>query len=673
MVTWFKNLPTAVKLMTGFAFVSLIMGVMGWLGISNMGRVNANTENVYSVQLLPMKELCDMRGLLHQIRRHSYSTLVLTDPGEIKADITQVRELDKQLAERIEKFIPAIQVEEVRTAFNQFKDKYQEYRNHREENQYQPLLAGKREAALKGALAPVFAGAIAALNKTIDLKTNLAQKKYEDCKAIYASSRTNMLLFIAVGLALGLGFGYAISRLITKPLQQTMGVLEAVATGDLNKQVAIDSKDELGRMAVSLNQAIEGLRESREKERAQAERERKQEQERQEQERRLAEEKAELQRQQMEREREQAEREKQQAEELRAKVDSLLATVNAASAGDLTQHITISGEDAIGQMGNGLDQFFAMLRQSVQAISQNAQALASSSEELSAVSTQMSANAEETSAQAGVVSAASEQVSRNVQTVATGVEEMSASIREIAQNATAAAKVATGAVQVAQATNATVQQLGASSAEIGKVIKVITSIAEQTNLLALNATIEAARAGEAGKGFAVVANEVKELAKETAKATEDIGQKIEAIQGDTQGAVDAIKQIGAVIAQINDISATIASAVEEQTATTNEIARNVAEAAKGSGEIAQNITAVAQAAASTTAGASNTQKAATELSRMAAELQQLVGQFQYERREDSERAGYFRPAAGRDEPTGAVAGRLERRAYANGHSKAGKR
>ena len=193
----------------------------------------------------------------------------------------------------------------------------------------------------------------------------------------------------------------------------------------------------------------------------------------------------------------------------------------------------------------------------------------------------MAANAEETSAQANVVSAASEQVSKNVQTVATGVEEMNSSIREIAKNATESARVAGQAVSAADTANKTISKLGESSSEIGKVIKVITSIAEQTNLLALNATIEAARAGEAGKGFAVVANEVKELAKETAKATEDIGHKIEAIQADTRGAVDSIQQIGKVIAQINDISNTIASAVEEQTATANEMSRNVGEAAKG--------------------------------------------------------------------------------------------
>ena len=257
-------------------------------------------------------------------------------------------------------------------------------------------------------------------------------------------------------------------------------------------------------------------------------------------------------------------------------------------------------------------------------IEQNANTLSSSAEELTAISQQMAGNAEETATQANVVSAASEEVSKNVSVVATGSEEMQASIREISKSANEAARVAKNAVSVAETTNQTISKLGESSVEIGKVIKVITSIAQQTNLLALNATIEAARAGEAGKGFAVVANEVKELAKQTAKTTEDIGQKIEAIQADTKGAVQAIGEISSVINQINDISNNIASAVEEQTVTTNEIGRNVTEAAKGTGDIAKNISGVATAARETTQGANDTQKAAQALSELAAQLQSLV-------------------------------------------------
>jgi methyl-accepting chemotaxis protein len=312
---------------------------------------------------------------------------------------------------------------------------------------------------------------------------------------------------------------------------------------------------------------------------------------------------------------------------LRSRIDLMLRAVNAATRGDLTFAADVSGADEVGRMGEGLSTFFTDLRASLRDIARNARQLGASGDELTVVSHAMSANAEETSAQANVVSAAAEQVNRNVQTVATGAEEMTVSIREIAKSASEAATVATQAVQVAQTTNDTVSKLGESSAQIGKVIKVITSIAQQTNLLALNATIEAARAGEAGKGFAVVANEVKELAKETAKATEDISQKIEAIQADTRGAVIAIARISEIIRQINDIQTTIASAVEEQTATTSEISRNVAEAARGSAEIAQNITGVAAAASNTSSGSADTQRAAAALSRMATELAQLIARY----------------------------------------------
>ena len=304
-------------------------------------------------------------------------------------------------------------------------------------------------------------------------------------------------------------------------------------------------------------------------------------------------------------------------------------SVDALAAGDLTVIPQVDTKDELGRMAASLADAQASLRGVLSAVVESADAVAASSEELSATSAQISASAEETSAQSGVVSSAAEEVSRNVATVAAGAEEMGASIREIASNAAEASEVAARAVTAAATTTATVAKLGESSAEIGNVVKVITSIAEQTNLLALNATIEAARAGEAGKGFAVVANEVKELAQETAKATEDIARRVLAIQGDTTAAVSAIEEISSIVAQISDRQTTIASAVEEQTATTNEMSRSVQEAAGGTTQIASNITGVSTVAESTTQALTQTRTAVDELSRMAADLRSTVATFTY--------------------------------------------
>jgi methyl-accepting chemotaxis protein len=280
----------------------------------------------------------------------------------------------------------------------------------------------------------------------------------------------------------------------------------------------------------------------------------------------------------------------------------------------------------LGEMARAVSGLQMNLLDAFKEISRNTLSIASSSEELAAVGIQMNSNAKETSAQAQVVSTSADKVSESTQAVAAGVEEMSASIREISISAVEASTVANKAVDIAQRTNTIMSKLSTSSLEIGHVLKVISSIAEQTNLLALNATIEAARAGELGKGFAVVANEVKELARQTAKATEEIGS-ITTIQSDTKGALASIEEITAIINKINDISSVIASAVEEQAATTGQMGSSVAEAASGSTTIAINIKTVAQAARSTTEGAANSQQSAASLARVAAELQSLIGKF----------------------------------------------
>jgi methyl-accepting chemotaxis protein len=295
--------------------------------------------------------------------------------------------------------------------------------------------------------------------------------------------------------------------------------------------------------------------------------------------------------------------------------------------GDLTARTEVGGNDEIGELAAALNHTAGTVATTVRQVRDDADALASTSARLSAIAEELTRSAQTTAEQAGSVSAAAEVISSNVQTVAAGTEEMSASIREIATSAGASAQVAGSATTAAQRTSDTMAKLGQASAEITEVINAITSIAEQTNLLALNATIEAARAGESGKGFAVVASEVKDLAQETARATEDISKRIAAIQSDTDAAVSAIGDIGDVIAQINDYATTIAAAVEEQTATTGEMGRNVAEAATGSGHIAADITSVAATANQTTQSADEARTTAAELAGMAQRLGDAVSNY----------------------------------------------
>jgi methyl-accepting chemotaxis protein len=298
--------------------------------------------------------------------------------------------------------------------------------------------------------------------------------------------------------------------------------------------------------------------------------------------------------------------------------------VEISADGDVTVRVGVDSSDEIGHMAASLNRQLDSRQDLMRRIDSMSRSLSKAAEGLSAISTNLASSSEEASVQATTVSAAAEQVSANVNGVAAASEELNASIAEIARSANDAAVVANQGVNVARSTSETVEQLSGSSAKIGEVVKLITDIAQQTNLLALNATIEAARAGEAGRGFAIVANEVKELAKQTAGATEEIAATVEAIQTDSGGTISAIAEINMLMEKISAAQATIACAVEEQTATTNEIGRTVSEAAGGAGEIARNIASVAVAAQETSSGAQGTQAAASELSHMAVELGSIL-------------------------------------------------
>ncbi|MCW2726331.1 MAG: Methyl-accepting chemotaxis protein [Frankiales bacterium] len=528
---WFADRGVRAKILI-MLFVAILAGIsVGTVSLVQMAGLNQNAQSIAAGNAMALGHLNDLRQHVTQVTADVYKhALTYPTDGPRKTRYEdEIAAADARVAQDIAAYTKLAKPQTEWAAnvalFNDSWAKYQKVRD----TVLIPQSRAHNAQGLASAL-DVQAGQLtdaidASLNQLVTFEKKDAGAVAQAASSSYSSARTVVVSVLVVGMLLALFLGLYVVRLITSAVGRVKRVLEQMADGDLTQTADVDSRDEIGMMAVALNTAA----------------------------------------------------------------------------------------------GN--------MREAVQTLSSSATDLAGSSRDLSGVSQQIAGSAEQASAQANVVSAAAEQVSRNVQTVATGAEEMGASIREIAQNANQAAQVAAEAVDVAARTTETVTKLGASSAEIGQVVKVITSIAEQTNLLALNATIEAARAGESGKGFAVVANEVKELAQQTAQATEDISRRIQAIQNDTTGAVEAIERISSVIGQINDFQNTIASAVEEQHATTSEMARNVSEAATGSSEIAANITGVAEAAEATSSGVVENQRAADELARMSGELTTLVNRF----------------------------------------------
>nr|BFE58271.1 HAMP domain-containing methyl-accepting chemotaxis protein [Dactylosporangium thailandense] len=313
----------------------------------------------------------------------------------------------------------------------------------------------------------------------------------------------------------------------------------------------------------------------------------------------------------------------------RRALDRVLHVADGLAEGDLTRTSGVLAQDEVGRMAVSLDRGISRLREDVLELAGNAATLQQSAQRLTSVSQAVDTTAGQASTEASHVAAAAGEVSGDLQIVSAGSAQMGASIREISRSTSEATTVIAEAVQVADTTSTTVARLGESSTEIATVVKVITAIAEQTNLLALNATIEAARAGEAGKGFAVVASEVKDLAQETAKATEDIVARVGTIQSDTTSAVTAIGEISAIIERINDIQVTIASAVEEQSATTDEMSRTLSRAAGGASGIAATIASVSEATLRTTDTVGDTRQAADDLAGMSARMQALVSRFRY--------------------------------------------
>ncbi|HHN73958.1 MAG TPA: methyl-accepting chemotaxis protein [Acidobacteria bacterium] len=441
--------------------------------------------------------------------------------------------------------------------------------------------------------------------------------------------RNFALFLLAISLVVGVVISVTLSRRLTRPLRRTVEVLRAVASGDLTQRLEVKTDDELGLLAQALNETVEGIRTAIEVDQvdwAEIAAQRRREKEHAETNRKQAQElKAAL-----EGVRQAGQREREQSRRLREKVDQLLAVVHQASRGNLTEQVPVSGDDAIGKMGEGLASLLEDLRRSIRDIASHSESLSSAAGGLAQISQTMTRVAHGSADKTVTVNGAASEVRDHLAAVSSGTQEMSAAIEEIAKNVHQATAIAGHAAERSQQANALIDKLNESSQEIGNVVAVITAIAEQTNLLALNATIESARAGEMGAGFAVVAAEVKDLARGTARATKEIEERISKIQEDTSAAVEAISGVCSIIEQINQYQSSIAAAVEQQTATTVDISGSIEKAARVSREMVQNVEAVAEASQQTMNCANETQSAARLLIEMASEMHDVVGRFQYQ-------------------------------------------
>jgi methyl-accepting chemotaxis protein len=590
-----NSIKIGPRLALGFSSVLLISLVIVGVSLSRISQLGSNIETLVKTEFAEQNNAANLLFHVYSNALRLGALVTASSPPEAEKLRSDIQEEQIKIDERFERLVEMAGKSDGTTSVGDMVAVAGRLFN-ATGLLYSMTAKGDQEATLsffRTEVIPLREAYLEKVKGAYDAQSLHIQKAEEQARVVADESR-KQIFWMGIGtIGIGIVAASLILRSVVSPIKKSMVMLEAVAQGDLNQSLDIRTNDELGAMANSLNTAVGAMKKS------------------------------------MDELNQFREKEKEQTQELECKVDRLLVVVHAASNGDLTQRIDVKGTDSIGKMGEAMERLLQNFRSSISAFSRGSESLATTSDKLNSVGVQMSLNAEETASQARVVSGSANDVSSYLQTVAASSEEMTASIREIAINASEAATIAGSAVKIGEQTTALMGRLECSSQEIGQVIKVITTITQQTNLLALNATIEAARAGEAGKGFAVVATEVKELAKATAEATKGIGGRIDAIQADTKGAVEAIESMCGVIAKISNISSTIAAAVEEQTATTNEIGRNVTEAASGSEAIARNISCTANVAQNTTDGATENQRTAEQLSRMASELKSLVNQFKF--------------------------------------------
>jgi methyl-accepting chemotaxis protein len=523
-MNWFYNLKIRQKLLLSFAIVVIISAIIGYIGISNVGTLSDLSDQSYKTGTLSVVYVSKMEDAFQKYRSEVRNCLIVKTKEESDKAFAAMDKFNQEFDNNSKLYETTINNDEEKKMhqavvddFNSFIQKMAGFREF--------IAAGKKDEA-SNYMYTVLVPANAQLYKTLPALIDYNEKVVKDVSNTInqsaSSVRLQMIIIVIIGVIISIILGMFISSIINKPLHTLETAAIKLASGNLNAEVNINSKDEIGNLAESFKTMMKNFREL---------------------------------------------------------IQKVL---------DQTERINVE------------------------------------SEELFSISNIAASASAELQAQSSTASSSSEQVSANVSTVATSTEEMTASIKEISKNTTSASILTKESEQRANEANTVMTKLGESSNEIGNIVKSITSIAEQTNLLALNATIEAARAGELGKGFAVVANEVKELAKESAKATEDITNKIKAIQIDTGNAVNVIQGIIENISKVNEVTNTIASAIEEQSVTTNEVNRNLNEATQGVQSIVEVVVGISSAANDYSKQAIILKNSSTNLKEMANELEKEI-------------------------------------------------
>ncbi len=612
-----RNLPIIIKISIVIFLMACLAIATAGFGLYRMGEANERSSTLLDEDAVGAIWLARVNSTVNRTTSLLYQLIASVDDDDIAKTTVQlgpiVQEFDERYAETVKRLPQRrAELERLKTGYHQFLAASREMQSLARENT--PESNAKAAKIMNQEIGPQFDRLRGPLSAAVDevkaeLNASIAALGRE-----YEATRRWMLIVLGGGIVAVVAAAMAIGQMgIASPLRQLSATMDRMAQGDLALDVSgSDRRDEVGLMARAVEvfrrnglEARQVAAEAEESRVREAQRQRDEEA----RERALAEER---------RERGEAER---RAEETRRRDAEETERRQAAERQAEQERTRIEAErqrkEGLRRMADDFDA----------AVGGVVNAVAAAATQLQSTAGSMSGIARSTTQQSLAAAAATEQAAANVQTVASASEELAASIREISTQVSSASRIAEGAVDQAQATDAIVQGLSSAADKIGAVVNLITNIAGQTNLLALNATIEAARAGEAGKGFAVVASEVKSLANQTTKATEEISQQITGVQEATRKAVDAIHTIGGTIGQISEINGSIASAVEEQGAATQEIARNVEQAAAGTRQASASVTDVNQAAGEAATAAGQVLTASGELSTLAERLRGEVGRF----------------------------------------------